>query len=130
MVSILVGAVALFVFGALWYTVLFGKMWAGLMGFGGANMAGEEKGMMAKSLVLNFLLQVITAWVVYFLFPQLLATSYSEFLKVLLVVWLGFSFPIYANQALWERKSWKLVVLNSANGILSVVIISAIIYFI
>jgi hypothetical protein len=127
--SVLVGAIVLFAFGALWFTVLFGKMWAKLMGFSGDMNANGGMKSMTKPLIINFVLNLIVAWVVYYLFPQLLAVSYTEFLKVILIIWLGFSFPIYVNSALWEKKSWKLVLLNSANGIISAILVSAVVYF-
>jgi hypothetical protein len=126
MLSILVGAIVLFAFGALWYTVLFGKMWSGLMNF--PPMEGERPSM-TKPLIANFLVNLITASVVYYLFPQLLAISFYDFAKVMVIIWLGFSLPIYVNQALWEGKSWKLIILNSANGIIASVLIAAVIYF-
>ncbi len=134
MLAILVGAIALFAFGALWFTVLFGRTWSKLMGFTSDKMSPEEQAKakamgMGKPLIMNFVTTLITASAVYYLFPQILAISLGEFIKVMLVIWLGFSFPIYANQAIWERKSWKLVWINSASGILSVLIISSIIYF-
>jgi hypothetical protein len=129
MTSILVAAVAMFIFGALWFTVLFGKTWAKLMDF---NPAGDEEAKkmgMTKPLIMNFLLNVVVASVVAYLYPQFLSDSYSSFLKTLLIIWLGFSFPIFANAAVWERKSWKLVVINSVQGIGAVIIASAIVYF-
>ncbi len=129
MLSIIVTAVALFAFGALWYTVLFGKLWVKLMDFSPEQMAKGKSEGMAKPMVINFVLNLITAKVVYFLFPVLLAVSFGEFLMTVLVIWLGFSFPIYANQALWEKKSWKVVLLNSVQGILYFTLASAIIFY-
>jgi hypothetical protein len=129
MLSILAAAVVFFIFGSLWFTVLFGRMWGELNGFfkPGEQMKGSMKGM-AKELAANFLLNVITASAVYYLFPQV-ALSLGTFLKAVLIVWLGFGFTIYANQALWERKPWKLVALNSAYGIISSVLVAAVVYY-
>ena len=126
--SILVAAVVAFVFGALWFTVLFGKMWAKLMGFNTEGDPGMNGGMV-KPLIANFLLNVLAASVVYYLLPQLFVLSFTEFLHVVLVLWLGFSFPIYVNQALWERKVWKLVVLNSVQGLIYFTLVSGVIFF-
>ena len=128
MLSILVTAVVLFIFGALWYTVLFGKMWAKLMEFTPEQMAkGKEKGM-AKPLIVNFLLNVVTASVLYYLFPLLIALSLAEFIKIILVICLGFTLPQYVNQTLWENKSWKLAVLNCVHAVLYFSIGAATIY--
>ncbi len=129
MLSILVGSVAIFAFGALWFTVLFGRTWAELMDFNPAS-ADKYKNMgMAKPLIANFLTNVLVASVLYYIFPQVLSLTYTDFLKTTLVIWLGFSFPIYANVGIWERKSWKLVVINCAQSIISFIILSAVIYF-
>ncbi len=129
MLSILIGAVAIFVFGAVWFTVLFGKKWAELMDFNPASAYKYKDMGMAKPLVANFLSNVVVASVVYYIFPQFLALTFLDFLKVMLVIWLGFSFPIYANGAIWERKSWMLVLINCAQGVISISIVSAVIYF-
>lgn len=129
MLSILIGAVAIFAFGAVWFTVLFGKKWAELMDFNPASNDKYKDMGMAKPLVANFLTNVIVAGVVYYIFPQLFALTFTDFLKIILIIWLGFSFPIYANAAIWERKSWKLVVINSAQGIISLVLLSGVVYF-
>lgn len=129
MLSIFIGAVTLFIFGALWYTVLFGKMWASLMQFTPEQMAKSKSESMVLKLAIMFLLNLITASTVYYLFPQLLALSFGEFLHTILIIWVGFIFPLYVGQSLWEGKSWKLVVLNSVGSILSFVFVSGAIYF-
>ncbi len=135
MLSILIGVVAIFAFGAFWFTVLFGRKWAALMGFTADKMTAEEqaeaKSMgMVKPLVLNFLSNVIFVSVVYCLYTtQLFTFSYGEFMKIILVIWLGFTFPVYANYAVWERKSWTLVLLNSTQSLIALFITTLIIYF-
>ena len=129
MFTILVGSVVVFAFGALWFTVLFGKTWAKLMDFNPAGDAKAKEMGMAKPLVINFLLNVLVVGVVYLLVPELLPLSFPEFLKAVLILWVGFSFPIYANAAVWERKSWKLVAINSVQSILAISIVSAVVYY-
>ncbi|KND49843.1 MAG: hypothetical protein AB198_00345 [Parcubacteria bacterium C7867-003] len=128
MLTIFLSALAIFVFGAFWFTVLFGKEWARLMDF---NPAGDElarQNGMTKSLIMNFLSNVIIAGVFYYMIPNIQVDSYMELLRILFIVWLGFSFPIFANAAIWERKSWKLVLINSVQSLISLAIVSAIVY--
>ncbi len=127
--TILIVAVAIFAFGALWFTVLFGKTWGRLMDFNPAGDAKAREMGMAKPLVMNFITNVIIASVIYWLAPQLFALSFSSLIHILFIVWLGFSFPIYANAAIWERKSWKLVVINCAQSLIALLIASAIIFY-
>jgi hypothetical protein len=127
MLNIIVSGAVLFVFGAIWYTALFGKYWAKLMGFD-VNDPKMKEGM-AKPMIINFLVNLVIAFSVYFVAPQLLTLTFSDFLKVMIVVWVGFSLPIYVNQVLWERKPWVLAVLNTAYGLVGTFIISALVYF-
>lgn len=129
MLNIVVVALMVFIFGAVWFTVLFGKMWAKLMDFNPAS-ADKYKNMgMVKPLIMNFLLNLLPVMSVYFLYPQILSFSFVDFWKAMMVVWLGFSFPIYANAGVWERKSWNLVLLNSVYGFFYFTIISAMVYY-
>ena len=129
MLSIILGAVAIFIFGAVWFTFLFGKTWARLMDF---NPAGDEKAKemgMGQPMVLNFLSNLLIAGVLYYIIPQILVSSFTNLLKVFGVVWLAFSFPIFANAAIWERKSWKLVAINSVQNLIALAIVSAIVFY-
>ncbi|MFZ2522952.1 MAG: DUF1761 domain-containing protein [Minisyncoccia bacterium] len=127
MINILVGALAIFIFGMIWYTALFGKLWAKLSGI---SMEPDPnfKGM-AKPMLLNFVANILPMISVYYMQPRLTAIGFESFWKLILVVWLGFTLPTYLNAAIWERKSWKLVLLNSAYTILLFTIAGAIAYY-
>lgn len=130
MLSIILSSIAIFVFGAFWFTVLFGRTWAKEMDFNPASNDKYKDMGMVKPLIMNFFANVVIASVIYWLEPHLLTASYSSLVSSLFIVWLGFSFPIYANAAIWERKSWKLVAINSAQSLISLAIVGAIIYFV
>ena len=129
MTSILVSAVALFIFGALWYTVIFGKVWSRLMGFTPEQMEQAKKGGMAGKMVIMFILNLLTVLSVSYLLPQVLALSFREFFLTIFIIWLGFSLPLLMGPYLWEGKSWKIVLLNVVYWVLSLKLVSAIIYF-
>ena len=129
MTLILVSAVALFVFGSLWYTVIFGKVWSKLMNFTPEQMEQAKKGGMAGKMVVMFILNLLTVLSVAYIAPQVLAFSFGEFFTTMFIIWLGFSLPLLMGGYLWEGKSWKLVLLNAVYGVLSLKLISAIIYF-
>lgn len=130
MLSIILASIAIFVFGAFWFTVLFGKTWAKEMDFNPASNDKYKDMGMVRPMIMNFISNVLIVGVIYWLEPQLLTSSYRDLFVALFVVWLGFSFPIYANAGIWERKSWKLVAINSAQSLISLGIVSAIIYFV
>ena len=129
MTSIIVSAIALFIFGALWYTIIFGRTWSKLMGMSPEQMEKAKKGGMAGKMVVMFILNLLTVLSVSYLLPQVLALSFKEFYITIFIIWLGFSFPLLMGGYLWEGRSWKLVLLNAVYGILSLKLVSAIIYF-
>ena len=129
MTSIVVSAVALFIFGALWYTVIFGKIWSKLMGMTSEQMEQAKKGGMVGKMVIMFVLNLLTVLSVSYLLPRVLDLSFREFYTTIFIIWLGFSFPLLMGGYLWEGKSWKLVLLNAVYGVLSLKLVSAIIYF-
>lgn len=128
MLAIFIGAVVMFIFGSVWFTVLFGRKWVKLMDFNPASDEEARKKGMIKPMIMNFLLNVVVVSVVYHVYPQILALSFFDVIKGMSVIWLGFSFPIYANAVVWERKTWELVLLNSAQSFLSLMLVSYVIY--
>ena len=126
---IVVSAIALFAFGALWYTVIFGRTWSKLMGRTPEQMEKAMAGGMAGKMVIMFVLNLLTVVSVTYIAPQLLSFSFKEFFLSIFIIWLGFSFPLLMGVYLWEGKSWKLVLMNAVYGILSLKLVSAIIYF-
>lgn len=126
--TIIIGAIATFIFGAIWFTFLFGRTWAKLMGFNEPGGASEGEMGMVKPMIMNFIANLVVAFSLYQIFPTVMASEVSGY-KTLFFIWLGFSFSIYANAAIWERKSWKLVAINSAYSLISLVILSAVFYY-
>lgn len=130
MISILIGAVAMFIVGALWFTVLFGKAWSRLMGRTAEDMERyRQQGGMASKMIVMFVLNLISASVVYFLLPQVLALTFTEFLKIVLIIWVGFTLPSLMNTYLWEGKPWKLVLINAGGSIVSFIVLTAVIFY-
>lgn len=127
MLSIFLGAVAIFIFGAVWFTVIFGRTWAKLMGFDASQNGQGEKMSMVKPLIMNFLVNILIVYSVNYLSP--LPESLLNFFQILFIVWLGFSFPIFANAAIWERKTWKLVFINSAQSLIALLIAGTVVYY-
>lgn len=116
--AILVTVVANFILGFLWYTPLFGKIWAREMGFdaGGNATAGQ----LAKGLIMvvigNFLLAFvfahnIGAWTFVPGMDQMPASG--KILNAAIFTWLGFYVPSDLTTVAWEKRSWKLFFINT-----------------
>ena len=129
MTAIIVGAVATFVFGFLWYGPLFGKQWMKLSGNTPEKMEGGKMEGMAGKMVTSAVLSLITSGVVSWLLPVLAPVSFEDFLKWILLIWLGFIFPMLMRGNLWEKKSLNLVLFYVVETALGFTLLSAIIYY-
>src|SRR5262245_50939413 len=88
-VAILVTAVAIFVIGALWYTVLFGKMWTEAHAYTPEQLEGMKQGM-AKAYGFSFLCYLVLAAMMDVLIVRIGIDSAIGGAKLALVCWLGF----------------------------------------
>lgn len=116
--AILVAVVANFIFGFIWYTPLFGKVWAREMGFD--PNAKPVPGEMAKGLIImvvgNFLMAYVfasnnVAWSYVPGMDQM--SDVATIMNAAIFTWLGFYLPIDLGAVAWERKSWKLFGINT-----------------
>ena len=130
MLAIIVGAIIMFVLGAVWFTVIFGKTWSRLMNRTPQEMGNYNDGGMASKMVVMFVVNVISASVLRYIAPQLLALSYAEFLMAVFIIWLGFTLPSLVNMYLWEGKSVKLVLINAGGSLVAFIGGSAAVFFI
>jgi hypothetical protein len=99
--AVLGGAVFLFIMGMIWYSTLFGKQWAKIMG--AEHMSKEEiqeamKGMMPM-YVITFLLGILTSYVLYYF-----VHASGLGVRMAFLVWLGFSMPMAAGAVFDTKK--------------------------
>ncbi len=130
--AILVAAIAGFVFSAIWYTALFGKTWAKEMGF---DMNQKpEPGFMVKSLVMQFIgllllsyvfTHNIAAW--QFVPGTKDAPWIANAISAAVFTCVGFYVPTELGRVAWERKSWKLFIINVSYHLISLIIMALII---
>jgi hypothetical protein len=122
--AIVLAVLASFFFGYLWYGPLFGKTWAGLMGF---KMTAECKKPPVSSLLLTLLGTALTTFVLaYILGIYKPACNFGA----ALLIWLGFYVPLLFGSVTWERKPWKLFALNAAFYLLNLQLIAAILTYV
>ena len=115
---------ASFIFGYVWYGPLFGKTWAGLMGFKmDAGKCGKPP---ISSLLLTLLGTVFTVFVLAYLLKS--NTSCCS-VGTAFVLWLGFNVPILFSSVSWEGRPLKLFALNAAFYLLNLQLIAAILTF-
>ncbi len=122
--ALLVSSLAALVVSGFWYSdYAFGKQWrafnSNLFTMGSDNATRLYIGQFILTLITNFVL----ARVLFFTG----ASSWIQGLAVALLVWVGFVAALGASSILWEKKPWKLVAINTGSY-LATLIVSAIIF--
>ena len=120
--AVVLAGFAFFLFGALWYGVLFSKSWGRL-----ARVDPEETGGMALTFGATLVLEVIMALVVA-IFMQLHEMSGWQWgVHVGLLVGLGLVTPAVVINYLYQRKPAGLMAIDAAHLTLGLVIVGAIV---
>lgn len=130
-IAILVAVVANFILGFIWYTPLFGKVWAKEMGLD--TSVKPASGELAKGMIFmvvgNFFLAYVFA-------HNIAAWSYvpgtaemsmvQNILSSAIFTWLGFYLPVDIGVVTWEKKSWKLFFINTGYHFMMLLVASII----
>lgn len=127
-----------FVFGFLWYTPLFGKIWGKEMGF--SMDQRPPSSVFIKNILINLIGNFLLAWVlahniaawnprtwgldIDFMPPAASAVTSAVF------TWIGFFIPQSLTESTWGGKSWKLFFINTSYHLLSLMIVSFILVFV
>ncbi len=103
---IAVATLAYFIIGAIWYSLLFGKVWTRLIGAAAPTEEDMKKMPMMFSLtfVLNFVITSATACVLYFVSPN----SVLGAVKVGALLGLGFVGSACAMSYMYAKRPFKL----------------------
>ncbi len=134
--AILVAVVANFFLGFIWYTPLFGKLWAKELGLKVDEKPGSGvliRGM-AIMVVGNFLMAYVFAHNIAVWNPVTwgleAAADHSAAMMAGMAAfftWLGFYLPGDLSRMAWENNSWKLFFINTVYHFLSLLVAAIII---
>jgi len=131
--AVVVAAVAYFILGWLWYSpLMFGKVWMELMGIKMPSEA-ERKKMMAKmwkSMIVAFVASLLTAMCMAHMVQSGSAfykvTGLEAGLRAGFWIWLGFIVTSQINSVLWERRPFKLYLINIGHYLVGYLILGSI----
>ena len=116
-------SVVSFIFGWLWYTVLFGKIWSKEMGYGGKEMKKDKEKGMAKSMILNFIGTFVMVYVIAMFVGLLSVNNFGDAAMLGFWIWLGFfAATTLLGDVLWEMRSWKLFFINGVYWLVNLII--------
>lgn len=116
--AILVATLAQFIFGAIWYTPIFGKLWGKIHEFD--KVPAEKQKEMMKNMWRPLLAQLIFTFVTSFVFALLLNGFPSEWNKYGLAFffWLGFIFPTQVAAVIFggTKPEWVMTKIGIMGG--------------
>lgn len=133
-VAILIAVIAHFVLGFIWYTPLFGKIWARELGFNTDQKSPASA--LIKGMVFNLIGNFFFAWVFYHnmavwnpvtwgLEPSPMSPTANAMMAAVFT-WLGFFVPVDLNSVAWEMRSWRLFFINTGYHLLSLILVALI----
>ena len=115
-ITLLICTVAGFFLSYVWYTPLFGKVWAREMGFDHAEVPPTP--VLLKALGLTVLSVFLVAMVLSsnieawtpstWGFKDANIPKYAQALQAGVFTWMGFFLPTLLHAVAWEKRSWKL----------------------
>lgn len=120
-VGIIVAALAFFVLGGVWYTVLFGKAWRAEMG-----VSEEDAGTTPNPL--TFVWSILVALVIAITLARLIGESSVEYgLKIGLGVGAGVGAAILAQNYVYESRSVRFFAINAGYVIVGLALMGTLI---
>ena len=122
--AVIVGAVAYFVLGGLWFSVLFGKVW--LKAIGKTEDEIRAEGGAGIGYAVSMVGGVVMAYVLAVLLNNAGATTVMEGLKYGFMVWLGFSITSVTPTYIYEGRNKTLLMIYGAYTLIGYLIIGAI----
>lgn len=125
-IAILVAALASMVIGMLWYGPLFRNQWMKLAGITAQSMKKMKLSPMA-AMSMGFVACLVTAYVLSVFTGVLGINTLATAASFAFWIWLGFVSPVQLGVFLWEGKSFKLYLLNTAYNLVTLVVMTGII---
>ena len=126
-VALLVGAVASFVVGFIWYSPgVFGSMWMQMSGISKSDMEEAKKKGMMGNMFAGFLAQLVMGYVLWMFMSSTGMTEPAGGVETAAWLWLGFVATILLGTVLWERKPFKLYALNAAHWLVAMCVMGAV----
>lgn len=122
-VGVFLATLGAFAVGALWYSVLFGKMWRELMGFTPESMKAMKMTPLMAMLG-GFVSTLIMVWILAYFAAAWGVADIGGSLMLGFLVWLGFQLPIVIHTLWWEGKPFKLFAINASHQLLATCVAS------
>jgi Protein of unknown function (DUF1761) len=121
--AVICAALAFWILGFVWYSLLFGKMWAGALQEYGVKL---EPGAMAPKLIGTFIANFVAAVVMEHMITRISLVTIVQGLKLGLGVGIGFSATAITVSYLWQRQPFKVWLIDVSYYCLGAVLLGVI----
>lgn len=125
--AVLVSGIVYWIIGMLWFTVLFGKLWARLIQKHGVKIKVPSKKEMIIKCIYTFLLNLLVALGVAIFVNSLGITQVSSAITLGVVLSVCFSLATLTTGYLWESRPWKLALVDLGYPFVGIIVSSIII---
>jgi len=126
LLAIALSGVASIIIGGLWYGPLFGKAWMNIVTKINKNLKKKQKGV-ARSLGISVLGAMALAVVLNLILVMANAKTLFQGIHVGFFVWLGIAVVLRLNGVLFEKRPFKLFMINASFDLILILAISSII---
>lgn len=107
-VAVLVATVAMFIVGAFWYMILFGKEWGKIHGFD--RYSKTEQDAMRSQMTPFYVVQLIVTFVSAWMLAHFIAVQPSvTFYEIAFWLWLGFILPTQVSAVIFGGTEGKFI---------------------
>ncbi|MDE1975202.1 MAG: DUF1761 domain-containing protein [Patescibacteria group bacterium] len=121
---VLVAAIVAFAIMSLWYSpMLFGKEW---MTLSKIDAPGSSKGAW-RLYIIQFIAMLVTFAVMAFIESTSMTLSSGDGAFIAFLIWLGFIAAGNTGELMWQKKPFKLVLIESIGTLISLMVGGAII---
>jgi hypothetical protein len=126
LLAIALSGVANVIIGGLWYGPLFGKAWMNLVTKINKNLKKKQEGIV-RSMIIGTLGAMVLAVVLNLILVMANAKTLLQGFHVGFFVWLGVAAVLRLNGVLFEKRPFKLFMINTSFDLILILAISAII---
>ncbi len=122
--AVFVASLAYFFLGAIWYSkLMFARSWMAALNIDPENIDKSNVGrMLLTTFIADFILSLSIAILIHLISIQVVSAA----VKLGLLIGIGFIFTTFLTNTLFEKKSSKLLMINSGYHILGCIIASSI----
>lgn len=120
--AVIASGAAYWIFGALWFSVLFGNIWGSELEKHGVKIQKPTTQAMIKKLVLTFIFNLVVAFGVSFIVFATNSTTLLSAVKYGIFTGVCFSATTLGNAYTWEGKSLKLLLIDASYAVVGTTI--------